>query len=314
MLSCYNTTEGCPVLFQSSTIPSCRKHRQDGFALALVLVVVALIGMIVASISLDTSSTQATATANEDRLAAGTLTRIGSAAGDALNTMIYSKGNRVETIFADREGNQDTTQNILGRFGTWKIPQTNINAYAYDTTSNPYGNETPCAQNDFQNIESRPAVGVYCFIYFTRVITSLGSRGNTPTNSTYIIYSGMLKTSVGLQINNLLWQDSLTQETVPTTTGVKIGAGVGGLGKISIPGVFAAPAAGLPTVLIRQGGEARTDSNATPFATPNAPTDNSPGLPVINGAQRPEGCYDSNGVANDDVSEGNYYYKVLLAL
>ena len=302
------------MLPQSSMIPSYRKNRQDGFALALVLVVVALIGMIVASISLDTSSTQATATANEDRLTAGTLTRIGSAAGDALNNMIYSKGNRVETIFADREGNQDTPQNILGRFGTWKIPQTNINAYAYDTTSNQYGNQTPCAQNDIQNIENRPPAGVYCFIYFTRVVTSLGSRGNTPTNSTYIIYSGMLKTSVGLQINNLLWQDSLTQETVPTTTGVTRGPGEGGLGKISIPGVGGAPEAGLPTVLVRQGGDPRTDSNATAFATPNAPADNSPGLPIINGAQRPEGSYDSNGTGANDVSEGNYYYKVLLAL
>jgi hypothetical protein len=302
------------MMFQSSTIPSRHKNRQDGFALALVLVVVALIGMIVASISLDTSSTQATATANEDRLAAGTLTRIGSAAGDALNNMIYSKGNRVETIFADRVGNQDAPQNILGRFGTWKIPQTNVNAYSYDTTSNEFGAQTPCTQNDFQNIEGRPAAGVYCFIYFTRVMTSLGSRGNTPTNSTYIIYSGMLKTSVGLQINNLLWQDSLTQETVPTTTGVNRGPGVGGLGKISIPGVGDAPAAGLPTVLVRQGGSARTDSNATAFATPNAPGDNSPGLPIINGAQRPEGSYDSNGTGANDIEHGNYYYKVLLAL
>ena len=307
MLSCYNTTEGCPVLFQSSTIPSRHKNRQDGFALALVLVVVALIGMIVASISLDTSSTQATATANEDRLAAGTLTRIGSAAGDALNNMIYSKGNRVETIFADREGNQDTTQNILGRFGTWKIPQTNVNAY--DMTS--------CTQNEFQNFEAAIISGLpkkSCFIYFTRAITSLGSRGNTPTNSTYIIYSGLLKTSVGLQINNLLWQDSLTQETVPTTTGVTYGLGAGGLGKISVPGFCGAPEAGLPTVIVLQGGCPRPDSNATPFATPNAPADNSPGLPIINGAQRPEGCYDSNGVANNGVTHGNYYYKVLLAL
>jgi hypothetical protein len=240
-------------------------------------------------------------------LAAGTLTRIGSAAGDALNNMIYSKGNRVETIFADREGNQDTTQNILGRFGTWKIPQTNVNAY--DMTS--------CTQNEFQNFEAAIISGLpkkSCFIYFTRAITSLGSRGNTPTNSTYIIYSGLLKTSVGLQINNLLWQDSLTQETVPTTTGVTPGPGAGGLGKISIPGVGGAPAAGLPTVIVLQGGGARTDSNATPFATPNAPGDNSPGLPIINGAQRPEGCYDSNGVANNGVTHGNYYYKVLLAL
>jgi hypothetical protein len=124
----------------------------------------------------------------------------------------------------------------------------------------------------------------------------------------------MLKTSVGLQINNLLWQDSLTQETVPTTTGVNRGPGEDGLGKISIPGVGGAPAAGLPTVLVRQGGEARTDSNATPLATPNAPTDNSPGLPIINGAQRPEGAYDSNGTGANHISHGNYYYKVLLAL
>jgi hypothetical protein len=124
----------------------------------------------------------------------------------------------------------------------------------------------------------------------------------------------MLKTSVGLQINNLLWQDSLTQETVPTTTGVNIGAGVGSLGKIGIPGVCGAPEAGLPTVLVRQGGCPRTDSNATAFATPNAPADNSPGLPIINGAQRPEGAYDSNGTGANDVYQGNYYYKVLLAL
>jgi hypothetical protein len=309
MLSCYNTTEGCPVLFQSSTIPSCRKHRQDGFALALVLVVVALIGMIVASISLDTSSTQATATANEDRLTAGTLTRIGSAAGDALNTMIYSKGNRVETIFADIKGNQDTPQNILGRFGTWKIPQTVVNAYAYDIT------QDVAFEDGLKTCVAGTCYGHIGQLRFTRVVTSLGSRGNTPTNSTYIIYTGNLKTSVGLQINNLLWQDSLTQETVPTTTGVTPGPGEGGLGKISVPGEGpVAPAAGLPTIIVRQYGGARTDSNATAFATPNAPTDNSPGLPVINGAQRPEGCYDSNGVANDDVVQGNYYYKVLLAL
>jgi hypothetical protein len=272
------------------------------------LVVVALIGMIVASISLDTSSTQATATANEDRLTAGTLTRIGSAAGDALNTMIYSKGNRVETIFADIKGNQDTPQNILGKFGTWKIPQTVVNAYAYDIT------QDVAFEDGLKTCVNGTCYGHIGQLRFTRVVTSLGSRGNTPTNSTYIIYTGNLKTSVGLQINNLLWQDSLTQETVPTTTGVTYGLGAGGLGKISVPGFCGAPEAGLPTVIVLQGGCPRPDSNATPFATPNAPADNSPGLPIINGAQRPEGCYDSNGVANNGVNNGNYYYKVLLAL
>ena len=290
------------MLFQSSTIPSCRKHRQDGIALALVLVVVALIGMIVASISLDTSSTQATATANEDRLAAGTLTRIGSAAGDALNNMIYSKGNRVETIFADRVNNQTAAQNLLSSTGTWKIPQTNTNAYAADVGT--------CTQDNFQNLENRPAASTSsCYLYVTRVATSLGSRGNTPTNSSYIVYSGLLTTNVGLQVNNLLWQDSLTLTDVPTTAGVPAPDGDTGLGKIGVPATL-----GNPTVIAKLDGSAKTTSTAVPLATPNAPADTTPGLPVINGAARPEGVYDSNGATANTLTNGNIYYKVLLAL
>ena len=290
------------MLFQSSTIPSCRKHRQDGFALALVLVVVALIGMIVASISLDTSSTQATATANEDRLAAGTLTRIGSAAGDALNNMIYSKGNRVETIFADRVNNQTAAQNLLSSTGTWKIPQTNTNAYAADVGT--------CTQDNFQNLENRPAASTSsCYLYVTRVATSLGSRGNTPTNSSYIVYSGLLTTNVGLQVNSLLWQGDLTLPDVPTTAGVPAPDGDTGLGKIGVPATL-----GNPTVIAKLDGSAKTTSTAVPLATPNAPADTTPGLPVINGAARPEGVYDSNGATANTLTNGNIYYKVLLAL
>jgi len=285
------------MMFQSSTIPSRHKNRQDGFALALVLVVVALIGMIVASISLDTSSTQATATANEDRLAAGTLTRIGSAAGDALNNMIYSKGNRVETIFADRVNNQTATQNLLSSTGTWKIPQTNTNAYAMD------GGGT-CTQNNFQAVESLPATSS-CYLYVTRVATSLGSRGNTPTNSSYIVYSGLLTTNVGLQVNSLLWQDSLTLTDVPTTAGVPAPDGDTGLGKIGVPATL-----GNPTVIAKLDGSAKTTSTAVPLAG----TDDAPGLPVINGAARPEGVYDSNGATANSLTNGNIYYKVLLAL
>ncbi|MCA3249767.1 MAG: hypothetical protein INF41_05045 [Rhodospirillaceae bacterium] len=285
------------MLFPSSTIPSYRKNRQNGFALALVLVVVALIGMIVASISLDTSSTQATATANEDRLAAGTLTRIGSAAGDALNNMIYSKGNRVETIFADRVNNQTAAQNLLSSTGTWKIPQTNINAYATD------GGGT-CTQNNFQTAESLPATSS-CFLYFTRVATSLGSRGTTPTNSSYIVYSGLLTTTVGLQVNNLLWQGDLTLTDVPTTAGVPAPDGDTGLGKIGVPATL-----GNPTVIAKLDGTAKATSTAVPLAGTTA----TPGLPVINGAARPEGVYDSNGATANTLTNGNIYYKVLLAL
>jgi hypothetical protein len=287
------------MMFQSSTIPSRHKNRQDGFALALVLVVVALIGMIVASISLDTSSTQATATANEDRLAAGTLTRIGSAAGDALNNMIYSKGNRVETIFADRVNNQTATQNLLSSTGTWKIPQTNTNAYAMD------GGGT-CTQDNFQNLENRPAASTSsCYLYVTRVATSLGSRGNTPTNSSYIVYSGLLTTNVGLQVNNLLWQGDLTLPDVPTTAGVPAPDGDTGLGKIGVPATL-----GNPTVIAKLDGTAKGTSTAIPLAGTAA----APGLPVINGAARPEGVYDSNGATANTLTNGNIYYKVLLAL
>lgn len=287
------------MLFPSSTIPSYRKNRQDGFALALVLVVVALIGMIVASISLDTSSTQATATANEDRLAAGTLTRIGSAAGDALNNMIYSKGNRVETIFADRVNNQTAAQNLLSSTGTWKIPQTNTNAYAVD------GGGT-CTQNNFQNLENwTPASNSSCYLYVTRVATSLGSRGNTPTNSSYIVYSGLLTTTVGLQVNNLLWQGDLTLPDVPTTAGVPAPDGDTGLGKIGVPTTL-----GNPTVIAKLDGSAKATSTAVHLAGTAA----TPGLPVINGAARPEGVYDSNGATANTLTNGNIYYKVLLAL
>ncbi|MBM3602978.1 MAG: hypothetical protein FJX22_04290 [Alphaproteobacteria bacterium] len=291
-------------IFLSTHPTHANKHRhcrygQSGFALALVLVVVALIGMIVASISLDTSSTQATATANEDRLAAGTLTRIGSAAGDALNTMIYSKGNRVETIFADRVNNQTAAQNLLSSVGTWKIPQTNINAYAID------GGGT-CTQANFQNLEDRPADSTSsCYLYFTRVATSLGSRGNTPTNSSYLVFSGLLTTTVGLQINNLLWQDSLTLTDVPTTTGVPAPDGNDGLGKIGVPATL-----GNPTVIATLAGGAKATNTAVPLAGTAA----TPALPTINGAQRPEGVYDSNGATANSLTNGNIYYKVLLAL
>lgn len=288
------------MLFPSSTIPSCRNNNQAGFALALVLVVVALIGMIVASISLDTSSTQATATANEDRLAAGTLTRIGSAAGDALNNMIYSKGNRVETIFADRVNNQTAAQNLLSSTGTWKIPQTNTNAYAIDAAN------ATCTQNNFQNLENWTAASnSSCYLYVTRVATSLGSRGTTPTNSSYIVYSGLLTTTVGLQVNSLLWQDSLTLTDVPTTTGVPAPDGDTGLGKIGVPTTL-----GNPTVIAKLDGSAKGTSTAVPLAGTAA----TPGLPVINGAARPEGVYDSNGATANTLTNGNIYYKVLLAL
>ena len=288
------------MLPQSSMIPSYRKNRQDGFALALVLVVVALIGMIVASISLDTSSTQATATANEDRLTAGTLTRIGSAAGDALNNMIYSKGNRVETIFADRVNNQTAAQNLLSSTGTWKIPQTNTNAYAIDAAN------ATCTQNNFQNLENWTAASnSSCYLYVTRVATSLGSRGTTPTNSSYLVYSGLLTTTVGLQVNSLLWQDSLTLTDVPTTTGVPAPDGDTGLGKIGVPTTL-----GNSTVIAKLDGSAKATSTAVPLAGTAA----TPGLPVINGAARPEGVYDSNGATANTLTNGNIYYKVLLAL
>lgn len=288
------------MLPKSSMIPSCRNNNQAGFALALVLVVVALIGLIVASISLDTSSTQATATANEDRLAAGTLTRIGSAAGDALNTMIYSKGNRVETIFADRVNNQTAAQNLLSSVGTWKIPQTNINAYAIDVAN------ATCTQNNFQNLENWTAASnSSCYLYITRVATSLGSRGNTPTNSSYLVYSGLLTTTVGLQINNLLWQGDLTLANVPTTAGVPAPDGDTGLGKIGVPATL-----GNPTVIAKLDGTAKNPNTAVPLAGTAA----TPGLPVINGAARPEGVYDSNGANANTLTNGNIYYKVLLAL
>jgi Tfp pilus assembly protein PilV len=284
-----------PVLF-SRAHP---RNSNSGFALALVLIVVALIGLIVAAISLDTNSNQATATANEDRLAAGVTTRIGAAAGDALSTMVYSKGVRPEKLFELRNFNATPTnpynyaENITGKTGAWTIPQ--INPNAYDLAAGT------CTQGQFGAMTRLTTQG--CFLYFTRIQSPLGSRGNTPTDSTFIVYTAFLSTSVSQQINNLLWQNALTA-VVPATNATPA-ANPAALGKIGWPSAAGAIATNLTDI---------TNHSSILPTYLLAGTDTAPALPTINGAQRPEGVYDSNGATANDGTDGNIYYKVLLAL
>jgi Tfp pilus assembly protein PilV len=284
-----------PVLF-SRAHP---RNSNSGFALALVLIVVALIGLIVAAISLDTNSNQATATANEDRLAAGVTTRIGAAAGDALSTMVYSKGVRPEKLFELRNFNATPTnpynyaENITGKTGAWTIPQ--INPNAYDLAAGT------CTQGQFGAMTRLTTQG--CFLYFTRIQSPLGSRGNTPTDSTFIVYTAFLSTSVSQQINNLLWQNALTA-VVPATNATPA-ANPAALGKIGWPSAAGAIATNLTDI---------TNHSSILPTYLLAGTTAAPELPTINGAQRPEGVYDSNGATANDGTDGNIYYKVLLAL
>jgi Tfp pilus assembly protein PilV len=284
-----------PVLF-SRAHP---RNSNSGFALALVLIVVALIGLIVAAISLDTNSNQATTTANEDRLAAGVTTRIGAAAGDALSTMVYSKGVRPEKLFELRNFNATPTnpynyaENITGKTGAWTIPQ--INPNAYDLAAGT------CTQGQFGAMTRLTTQG--CFLYFTRIQSPLGSRGNTPTDSTFIVYTAFLSTSVSQQINNLLWQNALTA-VVPATNATPA-ANPAALGKIGWPSAAGAIATNLTDI---------TNHSSILPTYLLAGTTAAPELPTINGAQRPEGVYDSNGATANDGTDGNIYYKVLLAL
>jgi Tfp pilus assembly protein PilV len=288
-----------PVLF-SRAHP---RNSNSGFALALVLIVVALIGLIVAAISLDTNSNQATATANEDRLAAGVTTRIGAAAGDALSTMVYSKGVRPEKLFELRNFNATPTnpynyaENITGKTGAWTIPQ--INPNAYDLAAGT------CTQGQFGAMTRLTTQG--CFLYFTRIQSPLGSRGNTPTDSTFIVYTAFLSTSVSQQINNLLWQNALTA-VVPAANATNPAA----LGKL---GWTTTDGATITTLFdITSNTALPTTVDGTTPAPLLAGTTAAPTLPTINGAQRPEGVYDSNGTTANDDTDGNIYYKVLLAL
>jgi hypothetical protein len=288
-----------PVLF-SRAHP---RNSNSGFALALVLIVVALIGLIVAAISLDTNSNQATATANEDRLAAGVTTRIGAAAGDALSTMVYSKGVRPEKLFAYRYtagSPYNQSANIIGSKGSWAVPQINPNAYDIGAGT--------CTQTLF-NIESRTNTSTIqsCFLYFTRIQSPLGSRGNTPTDSTFIVYTAFLSTSVSQQINNLLWQNALTA-VVPAANATNPAA----LGKLGWTTTDGATITTLFDITLNTALPT-TVSGTTPSPL-LAGTDTAPALPTIKGAQRPEGVYDSNGATANDGTDGNIYYKVLLAL
>jgi hypothetical protein len=140
-------------------------------------------------------------------------------------------------------------------------------------------------------------------LYFTRIQSPLGSRGNTPTDSTFIVYTAFLSTSVSQQINNLLWQNALTA-VVPATNATPA-ANPAALGKIGWPSAAGAIATNLTDI---------TNHSSILPTYLLAGTTAAPELPTINGAQRPEGVYDSNGATANDGTDGNIYYKVLLAL
>jgi type II secretory pathway pseudopilin PulG len=275
-------------------------NRHRGFALALVLVVVALIGLIMAVLSRGTTSVSRVEDRDEARLQGSALITSVQTLQTQLSTNLASNGTKGYQLWAARGGTTVRTSiyNLYRPEGGVTPPK--FDERFYDSVAGV----NPCANQSSTNKNNSDTDSNGCMWYITRVNFKLGSNlvdavpnGSAMTNEIYV-YTTPLKASICGQINNLLYQ-SLLSDTTPSC------AGAGLLTKLA------------PPLSLTYSGTQKWSSIVDLTANASAPQ---PGivvpetvydagtpctLPTINGAPRTEFCVRD--------SANNYQYgKIVL--
>ena len=192
-------------------------NRHRGFALALVLVVVALIGLIMAVLSRGTTSVSRVEDRDEARLQGSALITSVQTLQTQLSTNLASNGTKGYQLWAARGGTTVRTSiyNLYRPEGGVTPPK--FDERFYDSVAGV----NPCADQSSTNKNNSDTDSNGCMWYITRVNFGLGSNlvdaasnGSAMTNEIYV-YTTPLKASICGQINNLLYQ-SLLSDTTPS--------------------------------------------------------------------------------------------------
>ncbi len=263
-----------------------QRHQQAGFALGLILIVVALIALVVGFMARSTGDAGNLQNKDEARLEANGLIGSASSVQAQFSTYLATTGTKAYQIYAARGGaNNANIANLYRPDGAIQPPKFNPRAYDTDVIA-----DTCTAAGNNSDTDSNG-----CMWYLTRMNLGLGNNimesavstnGSAMTNE-LVAFTFPLRLSVCQQLNNNLSGEDLNADPVAATLA------------INAWGKLAPPAAGQQwssvVDLDQNAGTAPAAAqgqfvNGTNFAA-NAGA--ATFLPVINGSPRQNFCVSS---------------------
>jgi hypothetical protein len=285
---------------------------QNGFAIGLILVVVALLAIVIGAIALGNRGASTVGKQEEERLGASFLLTTGKGFEVQIASYVTANNLKGYQLYAvQRAGATAAAQaaftnvaNLWRPRGGLTPPKVAETSYVDTPIAAIHGAATQgaCALNPTYDTDTN---GNGCAWYLTRVNMGLGRNvapdgwGGSARTNDLIVYTFPLRLAVCQQTNSLLFGAALTDAPVEMLN-------VLWWGKLA-----ANDGTNRWAPVVGAGGNSQTPNSAVEFSQGgiNVSADRVPGLPVMNGEPRSELCSNAiNAVNASSVSTNIYTY------